>query len=67
MRRYPIIAGVHADLTIDRRVYLPAVGTLDLARCPYYRGEGTCMGGCHTEPACITERPAAGWPSERHR
>jgi hypothetical protein len=38
---------------------------VDRGLCPYFRGEGTCMGGCVSEPSCITDRPADGWPSER--
>lgn len=45
----------------------------DLSDCPYYRQDGsvgahgpnTCMGGCYSEPACKTDRPEDGWPSER--
>lgn len=37
----------------------------DLAGCPFYRGTGICTSGCHSEPACQTDRPIAGWPSER--
>lgn len=51
---------------------------LNLRVCPYYRlyhgdpnpgegahGPGTCMGGCHDEPACVTDEPLEGWPPVR--
>lgn len=36
--------------------------------CDYYRGRGKCsMGGCYTEPSCVTDSPSAkGWPMEIH-
>jgi hypothetical protein len=37
----------------------------DLSTCPYFKGEGTCDRGCHSEPACIVDRPTDGWPGER--
>lgn len=30
--------------------------------CPYYRGTGSCGGGCWEEPVCRTSQPARGWP-----
>lgn len=38
----------------------------DLSGCPYYMSGGTCIYGCWSEPACITDRPQGGWPSERN-
>lgn len=45
----------------------------DLSGCPYYRHskhdeplpEGFQCGSCWTEPACVTDQPHGGWPSER--
>lgn len=39
----------------------------DLSSCPYYidRDKGSCVFSCRDEPACITDRPRDGWPSER--
>lgn len=37
----------------------------DLSGCPYFQGTGYCESGCTTEPSCMTDRPAEGWPSER--
>ncbi len=42
----------------------------DFSDCPYYLsgwsgGPGHCVYNCYDEPACITERPADGWPRER--
>lgn len=49
----------------------------DLSGCPYYRAylagmrrapssADLCSRGCGADPACVTLRPAGGWPSERH-
>lgn len=46
---------------------------MDMSNCPYYRQDGslghygpnTCLGGCYSEPACVTMQPEGGWPSER--
>lgn len=32
-------------------------------QCPYLHGAGTCRSGCWEEPACVTSRPAEGWPT----
>ena len=29
--------------------------------CPWYRGEGSCVNGCTTEPYCETGCPSEGW------
>ena len=47
----------------------------DLSSCPYYQNRwlrdrpelpGTCTRGCCQEPACVTDQPLNGWPSERN-
>ncbi len=45
----------------------------DLSSCPYYQSmtkpdaeRGTCDRGCYSEPACITDEPAGGWPATRN-
>jgi hypothetical protein len=46
----------------------------DLSDCPYYARwtqapghdpDAVCSHGCYELPACITDRPREGWPSER--
>lgn len=52
---------------VERLVFLPMYERDgDLTDCPYFRGEGTCKGGCWTEPSCITDMPGPfGWPRQR--
>lgn len=39
----------------------------DPSDCPYFNDAGTCTGGCHSEPRCLTDRPNNGWPKEQAR
>lgn len=32
--------------------------------CPYALGVGICSMGCYEEPACQTDRPTDGWPTD---
>lgn len=51
---------------VERYVYEPMTRAEgDDSGCPYYRGVGTCWGGCREEPRCFTDEPLYGWPRAR--
>jgi hypothetical protein len=66
--------GMNKDSTQDWLTPEDLDWDLDYGNCPYYdryynlpRADpfAICGYGCREEPACITDEPSDGWPSQR--